>query len=339
MTDHRVSHGPGLFEITRPDGDRAITNVRKLAGHSRGGERRPGARLVGTATWLLGVLATGLFAVSLAAQYQYISGVKHHQVLASGIEAAGWDAAMVIFSLLALGLARAGQPARTERALILAAALGSAGMNYAAADARSVRSVAAYVVPPVLLAVVVDRVIAVVRRHYLGDAERSAWVTAATALALLARVAGLGVLYGVRLVVAPVSTLAGFRRQVLALTPLPAAAPASAQEPDGDEEPDGEDDGEVVCQEPAGDRAGGEPGTVCGLVRPCARHEPGVRLDGETKKAHLLRVWAAGFVPRDRAGIGEAARTYAPHIQLSEGTARAYLYQHLDKLSAAGGAS
>ena len=61
------------------------------------------------------------------------------------IEAASLDLGMAILTLLALGLAMAGQAARIERALIVACALGSAAQNYAAADVASPRSVAAYV--------------------------------------------------------------------------------------------------------------------------------------------------------------------------------------------------
>ena len=82
---------------------------------------------------------------------------------------------MIVFTLLALGLARAGKSSRTERALILACAAASAYMNVSAADTASPRSVVAYAVAPVALAVVVDRVVAVIRRHVLADEEASAW--------------------------------------------------------------------------------------------------------------------------------------------------------------------
>ena len=74
---------------------------------------------------LLGLLAAGLFVVSLAAQYRYLIA-ERHQTIPSVIEAVGLDVGMAIFSLLALGLAMAGQSARVERALIVACALGSA---------------------------------------------------------------------------------------------------------------------------------------------------------------------------------------------------------------------
>jgi hypothetical protein len=41
-------------------------------------------------------------------------------------------------------------------------------MNVSAADVASPRSVAAYAIAPLALAVVVDRVVAVIRRHVLA---------------------------------------------------------------------------------------------------------------------------------------------------------------------------
>ncbi|HVT67212.1 MAG TPA: hypothetical protein VHF26_05650 [Trebonia sp.] len=221
--------GPGLYEVTEPDGSRWITNLTRKIG---GRQASPGRGLVNTAAILLALLDAGLFAVSLAAQYQYIFHAKH-QSWPAVIEAVALDAGMVIFSLLALGLARGRQAAPVERALIVVCAAGSAAMNYGAADVSSLRSTAAYVMPPVFLAIVTDRVIATVRRHMLGmEAERSAWaVIGRAALAVLAA-AGKTLLYGLRLVLAPRSTLAGARTLVLLATPLPGApAWASALDP------------------------------------------------------------------------------------------------------------
>jgi hypothetical protein len=212
--------GPGLYEVTEPDGTRWITNLTRKIG---GRQTPPGRRLVNTAAILLGLLDAGLFAVSLAAQYQYIFHAKH-QSWPAVIEAIALDAGMVIFSLLALGLARGRQAAPVERALIVVCAFGSAAMNYGAADVSSARSVAAYVMPPVFLAIVTDRVIAVVRRHMLGmDAERSAWAVIGHVVLAALAVAGKTVLYGLRLVLAPRSTCSGARTLVLLATPLPGA--------------------------------------------------------------------------------------------------------------------
>jgi hypothetical protein len=70
--------------------------------------RAAGSVLIGTASWLLGLLAAGLFIVSFAGQYQYIFAARQ-QKIAAVIEAGMLDVGMVIFSLLALGLSRAGK--------------------------------------------------------------------------------------------------------------------------------------------------------------------------------------------------------------------------------------
>jgi hypothetical protein len=185
----------------------------------RGSRRRPGSFLVAVATGLLFLLGVGLFAVSLDAQYRYVFHAKH-QSAASWVEALALDLGMAIFSLLALGLARAGKPARAERALITLCAAASGVMNFAAANDASPKSVLAYVMPPVFLAVVADRVVSVARRHVLGENERSPWQAAAPV-----------VLYLARLVLAPPSTAAGLRRWLLLRTPLPSARPPAVAQP------------------------------------------------------------------------------------------------------------
>jgi hypothetical protein len=94
-------------------------------------------------------------------------------------------------------------------------------MNYGAADTASPRSVAAYVAAPVFLAVVVDRVVAVIRRHVLGDDEASAWTVLGRATLAAARLAGLILLYLLRFALAAPSTARGLRRIVLDAAPLP----------------------------------------------------------------------------------------------------------------------
>ena len=284
MSNPNVPRGPGLFEVAGPGGERAITSVRRLAG----ADRAPGSVLVLAAAVLLGLLAAGLFVVSLAAQYRYVWTVKHQSV-PSAIEAIGLDAGMTIFSLLALGLAMAGQSARIERALIVVCALASAAQNYAAADVTSPRSVAAYVMPPLFLALVVDRVVAVVRRHVLGDAGRSVWATAGRALAATARGLGLVLLYLLRFVLAPPSTGAGLRRWVLVLTPLPAAEARSEPQVDEDE--------------------GTEPPEIAAA----------------SKRVRLAWHYERDPAYGDRSAVAAAAKRLAPVVELGEGTARAYL--------------
>lgn len=300
VTPDGPGDGPGLFAVD--DGARqVITNVRRLVGSAR----TPGSVLIACAAWLLALLAAGLFFVSFAGQYTYLFAARHHQGAASMIEAAMLDAGMIVFSLLALGLARAGKPARTERALILACSLGSAGMNFGAADTASPRSVAAYVAAPVFLAVVVDRVIAVIRRHVLGDAEASAWTALGAAAVTSARAAGLILLYSLRMVLAPRSTATGVRQVILAAAPLP-EPPARLELTVGDDDEAGDQEDEDLTEPP--------------------------ELAGASKRARLAWWYERDPGYGQRGAVGPAAKRISARIGLSEGTARAYLGQILNGL-------
>ena len=186
-----IPHGAGLFEVAREGQDHAeVTNIRRLAGT----EREPGSVLVTAGMALLAMLDGGLLYVVFAAQDRFIFSVKHQNV-ASMIQALALDVAMIIFSVLGLGLARRGLAASSERACIVVCALASAFMAWTASNPASFRSVAVYVSAPILLALTTDRTISVVRRHVLGMREDgSVW-------ARLGRGIGLTVLYTLRLVV------------------------------------------------------------------------------------------------------------------------------------------
>ena len=213
----------GLPGITRDGGERLLADVRRRAGAGRA----PGSVLIAVAAWLLALIGGGALFVSFSAQYAYIFTARR-QDAASVIEALLLDALMIVFTLLALGLSRAGKSARAERVLVLACAVASSFMNVAAADVASLRSVAAYAVAPLALAVVVDRVVAVIRRHVLTDAEPSAWAAAGRAATAAARITGLVLLYCLRFALAAPETARGLRRMVLDAAPLPALPEAPA---------------------------------------------------------------------------------------------------------------
>ena len=159
-------------------------------------------RVIALATWLLALLGAGLMYVSFDAQYQFILAQKGDRA-ASLIEAAMLDAGMVILSALGIGLAQAGKPSGSVRVLIMICAGASAGMNLAAADPASWRSVAAYVAAPVFLAVITDRVIAVIRQHVLPLDAESAWAPLGRAAVAGLRLAAVVALYLLRTVLAP----------------------------------------------------------------------------------------------------------------------------------------
>ena len=171
-------------------------------------QRSPGTLLLLAAALLLLVLAVAQGYVSWRAQYGFIFAAKHTG-LASALEALGLDTGAVIFALLGLAHARMGHPARIERTLNVACALGSGAMNVLAADLASPRSVAVYTLPAVLYACASDRLIATAG-HAAGVPETSVW-----------RWIGTGLLYLLRTALAAPSTLAGLRRWVLAAAPVP----------------------------------------------------------------------------------------------------------------------
>jgi hypothetical protein len=216
MCDLGAKYRDGLPGASHADGQPVMTNLRRITADS-------GSAFVTAATAALAVQGAGLLYVSFAAQYAFILSEKPGQRAASVIEALMLDTGMIIFSFLALGLAKKGLSSRAERALIMVCAGLSAAMNYAASDTASWRSVAVFVIAPVFLAVVTDRVIAGVRRHMLGVTDKSAWATLGRALAAAARTAGTMLLYLLRFALAPPSTAAGLRRWLLTATPLPEA--------------------------------------------------------------------------------------------------------------------
>ncbi len=303
MSGSSVPRGPGLFEVARANGQNVITNVRRLAG----AEREPGSALIGWAAWLLALIGAGALFVSFSAQYKYVFAVRH-QDAASVIEALLLDVLLIVFTLLALGLSRAGKSSRTERALILACAIASAYMNVSAADTASPRSVVAYAVAPVALAVVVDRVVAVIRRHVLGVDEVSAWTAMGRAVVTAARLSGLLLLYLLRFALAPPSTASGLRRWVLVVTPLPEAERKAL------------------------------PAAEVPAIGPPPVTEP-PELEGASKRRRLAWWYERDAAYGDRTAVAAAARRLAPIVGLGEGTARAYIGQILAGLEKAGRAS
>ena len=221
--------GPGLFEVTRTDvhgnaGRSFITNVRRLAGK----ERTPGSMVIMAMTWLLVVLDAGLLYVSFAAQYKFVFTEKGQRV-PSAIEAGMLDVGMVLLSGLGIGLALAGKPSKSVRFLIMVCAAASAGMNFADAAPGSWKSVAAYVAVPVFLAVITDRVIAVIRQHVLPLDAESAWMPLGRFLLAGCKVCALVLLYLLRMTLAPAQTLTGLRRMVLDAAPVPGIIEVEAE--------------------------------------------------------------------------------------------------------------
>ena len=137
MSTTNLPRGPGLFEITqRQRRAGRDTNVRRLAG----AERAPGSALIAIAAWLLAAARRRPAVRQSSPPSSGTCSLPATRTVASIIEALMLDVLMIVFSLLALGLSRAGKSARTERALILACPFGVGYMNTSAADTASPRS-------------------------------------------------------------------------------------------------------------------------------------------------------------------------------------------------------
>jgi hypothetical protein len=171
----------------------------------------------------LGVLASAAAVVSFTAQYRMAETARGLPVVAA-IEAAIPDAAALVFACLGIALALHGRRALRARALNLASVTASVFMN-AIAAAPGWRNLAIWAMPPVAYALASDTLITVIRaRHQQLAADT------ATPLAILG---GL-ILWLLRLALAPVSTLAGFRAWVLEECPV---APGRRASPSAEARP------------------------------------------------------------------------------------------------------
>ncbi len=299
-------------------GNRVLTVT--SIGRVTGSGRAPGSRVIAFATWLLALLGAGLMYVSFDAQYQFILAQKDARA-ASLIEAAMLDAGMVILSALGIGLARAGQPSRSVRFLIMICAAASAGMNLADADPASWRSVAAYVAAPVFLAVITDRVIAIIRQHVLPLDGESAWAPLGRTAVAVPCLAAVVALYLLRTVLAPSGTLRGLRQMVLDAAPVPRMT-----------------GGRIVCGEPIPCPADGHGIAGYEFGRPTEDKADdqgaGQRLiHFRTKKAAFLSRYRGHPEYGNRSAAGRVAAELAPLAGLQAGTGRTYIAEELRKLT------
>jgi Protein of unknown function (DUF2637) len=190
------------------------------------------------AAWLrnamigLGALAASAAVVSFEAQFLMVHAVKHGTLVAA-LEAAIPDAAALVFASLGIALALHGKRAIRARVLNVGAVATSITMNLLAAG-HGWRDLAIWVMPPIAYALASDTLIGVVRAHAIAQQRESSEALAdddATPLTVLTGV----LLWALRLVLAPASTLHGFRGWVLDECPvapgrrvLPAVADVTA---------------------------------------------------------------------------------------------------------------
>ena len=288
--------------------------------------RQKGTLLLAVASFLVLLLAAGQGYVSWFAQYVFIFAAKQAHT-PSAIEALGPDCGAVIFAMLALAMVRMGRRAIVPRILNVCCAAGSLTMNVLSADLSSPRSIAIYALPSALYATASDQLVAVVRRHALPakvdeEEQRSAWSLAWRGLVRAVCAVTLVIiwvlrlpLYLLRLAIAPSETWGGLRQVLLTVTPLPEVEQPAAIENSG-----------------GGGGAGGGGGG--GGPRPRRRRKGGDRERKPTKKAVLLKAYAGSPGYGDRSLIGQLSKDLASLAGLSDGAARAYLYEFLNKTPA-----
>ena len=212
-----------------------------LTAHTRGTSTPPSYRPAPdrSGMWLrnaaagLCVLAAAAAAVSFTAQYRMAETARHEPAIAA-LEAAIPDAAALVFACLGIALALHGRRALRARALNLASVAASVFMN-AIAAAPGWRDLAIWIMPPVAYALASDTLIGVVRAQAIARHHDLGTTLAPESATPLAALGGL-VLWLLRLALAPVSTVAGFRAWVVEQCPVApgrrqAPAPRSAPSP------------------------------------------------------------------------------------------------------------
>jgi hypothetical protein len=234
--------------------------------------------------------AAAVVVVSFTAQYRMVDATRHLPAIAA-LEAAIPDAAALVFACLGIALALDGRRAIRARILNVASVGTSVFMN-AIAAAPGWRNLAIWAMPPIAYALASDTLIAVVRAWAVARHQHVNAALADDTATPLAILGGL-ILWLLRLGLAPVSTLAGFRAWVLAECPVAPGRRATA------------------------------------ISSPQANLSPHVvKVRGETKTSRFLslvteRHGPLASIPLDRvAGISAAL---APQADLNPGAARTAL--------------
>lgn len=165
----------------------------------------------------LAALAAGAAVVSWNAQYEMVHAARRTTAVAA-IEAGIPDAGALIFAALGIALALHGRRALRPRALNLACVALSLTMNAMAAG-HGWRDTAIWVMPAAIYALASDTLIGVVRAWALAREHATGQALDADDATPLA-IAGATILWLLRLILAPASTLAGFRRWVIEECPV-----------------------------------------------------------------------------------------------------------------------
>jgi hypothetical protein len=260
----------------------------------------------------LAVLAAAAAVVSYAAQYRMVFAAKRVAPVAA-LEAAIPDVAALIFATLGVALALHGRRAIRARVLNVAAVATSVAMNVLAAG-RGWRDLAIWAMPPVAYALASDTAIGVVRAWALARQKALHEALDGDETTPLAIVGGL-LLWLLRLAVAPVSTLAGFRAWVVEECPVaPSRRGRPARRGDGGVSP---------------------AGLAKAITGPTNAAVRGGGARRGTKTARFLALVADRYGPLEVFPLADVSRVSAElagEVGLDIGAARSALRRHIQSL-------
>ena len=186
------------------------------------------------ATWLrramfaLAVLAAAAAIVSYEAQYRLVYDTKHVKPVAL-IQAGIPDAGALVFACLGIALALCGKRALRARALNLACVGLSIAMN-ALASSAGLRALSVWVMAPVIYALASDTLIGVIRAIVIARQKQLDTTLADDETTPLAMLGGV-LLWVLRLIWAPLTTIKGFRSWVVEECPVAPGRRAPAKDP------------------------------------------------------------------------------------------------------------
>jgi hypothetical protein len=261
----------------------------------------------------LGVLAAASAAVSYAAQFRMVYAAKRVAV-AAALEAGIPDVSALIFAALGIALALHGKRAIRPRLLNVCAVATSVTMNVLAAG-HGWRDLAIWALPPVAYALASDTAIGVVRAWTLARQRALDEALADDGSSPLAMLAGL-LLWLLRLAVAPVSTLIGFRAWVLEECPVAPGRRATTERKSSQADPN-----LALIPTDAVHAATRTPS------RPPAQAR-GRRAGSATKTDRFLALVAERYGPLAEfpiANVSKVCAELAPKVSLNTGAARTAL--------------
>jgi hypothetical protein len=267
-------------------------------------------RLAGVA---VGLVAAAAAVVSYEAQWRLVYRDKH-ELAVSYVQAAIPDLGSLVFACFGIALALHGKRAVWARLLNVLCVGISVTMNALAARAGW-SALAVWVMSPVIYALASDTLIGVVRAYVLARQQRLRAVLADDGATSL-QIVGVALLWLLRLVWAPPSTIRGFGQWVKSLPAAPPVrgVPAALLG--------------ARTAEPPAMAATGRPADVT-PARLSARAAVGRgQRAGGTKQQHFLTLVIARYGPLtefDLRAVSRTAAELAPEAELHPGTARKIL--------------